>query len=73
MKYVLKIFYSLNATYNCACYIRQAIKSILLQTYTDFEFLIIDDGSTDTEEIVKSFNDSRIVFIKKEFWLSFYT
>jgi len=53
-------------TYNCASYISDAIKSILNQTYKEFEFLIIDDGSTDnTKEIVYSFNDSRIRYIKK--------
>lgn len=33
--------------YNASLYIRQAIDSILSQTFSDFEFLIIDDGSTD--------------------------
>ncbi len=55
----------LMTTYNCAPYIKQAIKSVLNQTYKAFEFLIIDDGSTDnTEEIVYEFNDSRIRYIK---------
>lgn len=53
----------LMTTYNCASYIKEAINSILNQTYGDFEFLIIDDGSTDnTSEVVKSFNDTRIVY-----------
>ncbi|MCB9217969.1 MAG: glycosyltransferase [Ignavibacteriales bacterium] len=53
--------------YNGEKYIRQSIQSILNQTYKDFEFLIIDDGSTDnTENVVKSFDDSRIKYIKKE-------
>ncbi len=34
----------LMTTYNCGEYISQAIKSILSQTYKDFELLIIDDG-----------------------------
>jgi glycosyltransferase involved in cell wall biosynthesis len=56
----------LMTTYNCAPYIRQAIKSILIQTYKDFELLIVDDGSTDnTEEIVKNFSDMRIRYIKR--------
>lgn len=55
----------LMTTYNCAEYISQAIKSVLKQTYKEYEFLIIDDGSDDnTEEIINSFNDSRIKFIK---------
>lgn len=54
-------------TYNCAEYIFDAIKSILNQTYKNFEFLIIDDGSTDnTKEIVLRFNDPRIKYIQKE-------
>ena len=53
-------------TYNNSKYIKYAIQSILNQSYKEFEFLIVDDGSTDnTEEIVKSFIDSRINYIKK--------
>ncbi|HLG31514.1 MAG TPA: glycosyltransferase family 2 protein [Ignavibacteriaceae bacterium] len=53
--------------YNCAPYISQAIKSILYQTYKDFEFLIVDDGSTDiTEEVVRQFQDKRIRYIKRQ-------
>ena len=44
-------------------YLREAIESILKQTFTDFEFLIVDDCPSDTREaIVKSYNDSRIVY-----------
>lgn len=51
--------------YNCGKYVSQAIKSILQQTFRDFEFIIIDDGSTDnTEEVVKSFDDKRIIYKK---------
>ncbi len=47
--------------YNAELYIKEAIDSVLAQTYTDYEFLIINDGSTDrTEEIIKSYNDPRI-------------
>lgn len=47
--------------YNGEQYLREAIDSILNQTFTDFEFLIIDDGSTDRSvEIVRSYNDPRI-------------
>jgi glycosyltransferase involved in cell wall biosynthesis len=55
----------LMTTYNSASYIKEAIDSILNQTYRDFEFLIIDDGSTDnTEKIVDQFSDIRIKYIK---------
>lgn len=51
------------ATFNAREYLREAIESILNQTFKDFEFLIIDDGSTDdTVEIIKSYSDPRIVF-----------
>ena len=53
-------------TYNGAKYIAQTIESILNQTFTDFEIIVSDDGSSDkTLEIVGSFNDSRIVRIDR--------
>lgn len=54
-------------TYNCGKYIKQTLESILRQNYSDYELLIIDDGSTDnTEEIVKDFKDHRIIYLKNE-------
>ena len=53
--------------YNAEKYIAQAIESILGQTYDDFEFIIINDCSKDrTEEIILSYNDQRIVYLKNE-------
>lgn len=48
-------------TYNTGKYIREAIESVLRQSYTYFELIIVNDGSTDnTYEIVSSFTDERI-------------
>jgi len=53
--------------YNCEEYVRDAIDSILNQSFTDFEFLIINDGSTDkTKEIITSYHDSRIRYMENE-------
>lgn len=53
--------------YNAEKYIREAIDSILCQTYADFEFIIVNDCSSDrTEEIILSYNDPRIVYLKNE-------
>ena len=51
--------------YNCAAHIGGAIESILSQTFSDFEFLIINDGSTDTTAAeIKKFHDPRIVYVE---------
>lgn len=53
--------------YNCAPYLQEAMDSILSQTYTDFEFVIVNDGSTDnTEAIILTYKDPRIVYVKNE-------
>ena len=54
----------LMAVYNGEKYLREAIDSILNQTFKDFIFLIIDDGSTDrTVEIIESYSDPRIKLV----------
>ena len=51
-------------TYNRSRFLNEAIKSVLNQTYEDYELIIIDDGSNDnTRELVKEYKDSRIVYI----------
>ena len=53
--------------YNSEKYIKKAIESVLNQTFTDFELIIINDGSTDnTLNIINSFSDSRIRLINQE-------
>jgi len=55
------------ATYNRAYIIRDALESVLGQTYRDFEILIVDDGSSDnTHEIVESFRSDKIRFIRHD-------
>lgn len=47
--------------YNGQKYLKEAIESILNQTHRDFEFIIINDGSTDnSEKIIRSYDDKRI-------------
>lgn len=53
--------------YNAGPYLREAIDSVLQQTYRNFEFLIINDGSTDdTREILASYTDPRIRVVHQE-------
>lgn len=53
--------------YNHAEYVAEAIQSVLNQTYNDFEFLIVDNGSDDDSyEIISNFNDPRIKFFRLE-------
>jgi glycosyltransferase involved in cell wall biosynthesis len=54
-------------TFNAGKFLRSSMKSILNQTYKNFEFIIINDGSTDdSREIVDEFNDSRIRYIYRK-------
>lgn len=54
-------------TYNRANKIRKSIDSVLGQTYTDFELLIIDDGSSDdTKTVVESIPDPRVKYFYQE-------
>ena len=53
--------------YNGEKYLREAIDSILAQTLIDFEFIIINDGSTDnSKSIIESYDDKRIIYIEQE-------
>ena len=53
--------------YNGTRYLREAIDSILKQTFEDFEFLIIDDASTDeSANVILSYSDKRIRFVQNE-------
>lgn len=53
--------------FNAEKYLSEAIQSILSQSFRDFEFIVIDDGSTDSSaSIIKSFHDDRIVYVKNE-------
>src|SRR5690606_28917246 len=53
--------------YNSEQYIREALESILNQTYQNLDILLVDDGSTDRSvEIIKSYQDTRIRLIQNE-------
>ena len=53
------------SVYNGQRFLREAIESILGQTCRDFEFVLIDDGSTDeTATIIASYRDPRIRMVR---------
>lgn len=57
----------LMTSYNHERYIKESLESILEQTYSDFELIIVDDCSTDSSfNIISSFDDPRITVIKNE-------
>ena len=54
--------------YNAEAYVREAVESILAQTFTDFECIIINDGSTDGSEAILrelAAHDTRIVLVER--------
>lgn len=54
-------------SYNTGKFIKKTINSVIAQTYSNWELIIVDDCSTDnTDEIVKSINDNRIIYLKNE-------
>ena len=54
-------------TYDAERFIARAIESVLAQTYSNFELLVVDDGSTDsTADIVRSYSDSRVRYLLKD-------
>ena len=51
-------------TYNRAYCIERSVRSVLAQTYQEFELLIVDDGSSDnTQDVIKSIEDERVRYI----------
>ncbi len=54
-------------TYNCGRFIAESIRSVLAQTFTNWELIIVDDCSTDnTEDVVTYFDDPRIHYLRNE-------
>ena len=55
--------------YNCKKYISETIKSVLCQTYSDYECIIVDDGSTDgTDRVIAKIvdGDNRFKIVQQE-------
>ena len=61
------VFSVIIPTYNRKFFLKRAIDSILMQTFKEFEIIIVDDGSTDnTKQLVDTYNDNRIVYFHIE-------
>ena len=53
--------------YNGASFLKEALDSILNQTFTDFELILLNDASPDnSEEIIKQYNDNRIRYYRNK-------
>jgi glycosyltransferase involved in cell wall biosynthesis len=58
-------FSVITATYNRKKYVRRTIESIMGQEYSNWELIVVDDGSTDgTSEVFEEIKDSRIIYIR---------
>ena len=54
-------------TYNRPNFLKESIKSILNQTFNDFDLVILDNGSTnETSSVIQSFNDNRISYVRNQ-------
>lgn len=54
-------------TYNRATLLYDAINSVFAQSYTNFELIVVDDGSTDnTDAIIKAFKEERLIYVRQE-------
>lgn len=63
----MPFFSIITPTFNRAHLLGKMIASVLAQTYTDFEFILVDDGSTDdTKQLVDSYVDDRIRYLYQE-------
>jgi glycosyltransferase involved in cell wall biosynthesis len=57
----------ISSVFNCCSYIGQTIHSVLNQTYENWEWVIVDDGSTDgTGDMIRAINDKRIQYVFQE-------
>ncbi len=60
------LFSIILTTYNRSQFLPRAIGSVLQQTFTDFELIIVDDHSTDnTQQVVAEFSDNKIIYIQQ--------
>ena len=57
------------AAYNCASWINQTVNDVLGQTFSDFELIVVDDGSTDnTGDVLKQIGDPRFKYVHQQNW-----
>jgi len=65
MTFIMPLFSVIIPAHNRCCFVRQAVASVLTQTFKDFELILVDDGSTDETPLIEKEYRGRTAYIRQ--------